>query len=431
MSDDSDDYYVEVEERDHRYRGHRSPSPSLSQSRSSGDDTGGTGRSRSGSRTRAVRRRSPDDDETSVAEHSKSVLQICSTHGTDLVETCNVCRCGLGLLRPEIRDQLLKGRPLWEVTDSSQGLDFKARFGERSDKTAPALVLPNLAMELGKGFFTRGQYAGKHFEFLANKYLRVSPEQDKELNANLKDDTIFARYEKEARFKFQFAFRRDLTGRLRDLRMVQRPLLLVGAEIVSMHARFRAVGTAAGITYPNPPPEVDRFGPKSIPNFFVGDMSPALKTVKLADIFDGVEMQQLPVDLRDKIQANHDHNQKKVNEILQEESGRFTDLYSVATDFGLMIESHLGVYFDMYAHVDGSLRELVRNKMLTLFRRDLQGVVAQAGRDGQEESLMGGAEKITSHLKAAATENLVLKGAIMPAAKKTAKSRGNNYDGES
>ena len=57
---------------------------------------------------------------------------------------------------------------------------------------------------------------------------------------------------------------------------------------------------------------------------------------------------------------------------------------------------------ELYGHVDGSLRELIRAKLCMLFHNNVRGAVAPKGpQDQPSKGLLGGQEAVTARLQEA------------------------------
>ena len=77
-------------------------------------------------------------------------------------------------------------------------------------------------------------------------------------------------------------------------------------------------------------------------------------------------------------------------------------------DHTLKLDNQFRFYMDLYGHVDGSLRDLVRAKLVQLFQHGVRKAVVPKGQEGGGKGLLDGEEAVTARLLEANKKNEVV-----------------------
>ena len=132
----------------------------------------------------------------------------------------------------------------------------------------------------------------------------------------------------------------------------------------------------------------------------------------IMDTRDGAELSE---EASRVVHANHEINIKLIKEYRDASVKNWEGVYEVARTNVLKVEAELQFYMELYSHCDGAMRDLIKERLLTLFRPNLRGAVAgnnlpQDKRGGDGSGLLGGEAAVKARLTdATKTDDLINK----------------------
>ena len=195
--------------------------------------------------------------------------------------------------------------------------------------------------------------------------------QNTVLNQNIETEGLFDRYEHDKDFEAIFDYKRDIVSAIRQLRIALRPLVLGVSSSTELARKIRKAGEAAGFKFPEEPAEVQMRGPTPVLDY----LTPASDNFKpfpdLMDPTDGVE--NLDAVSISMIRANHEVNLTAIRGFQEEVVRLFKELYGGVSEESLRLDNALQFTLSLMGHVDGCLVELVRSKLLDLFKSHPKG----------------------------------------------------------
>ena len=299
---------------------------------------------------------------TSIVDYNN--LKLCDQHKPgDMTLDCNVCKAALLI----IPDKNIKKM----LTQNSAQSGLVSRYSGRCDDTSPTLSLGAASLEIGQAIFTKGVFKDKRsWQDVVKKYLTLPQIQHDILTNDIKMEDIFRKYRNEKRFKYIFSFQKEVIDIQRNLRLCQRPLLsLIELNHNSIQS-VRKLAVDAGIGFPANAPEkkggnVPREG---------HCLTDPLHVESTDNLFPRPDMRGLIESAGlSESQAN------KVVEYIEGYRGsvgdKYKELFNVASSYMNVSEDQLVFYTDLYSHVDASLREVLREKMASLFRSHVKSDV--------------------------------------------------------
>ena len=118
--------------------------------------------------------------------------------------------------------------------------------------------------------------------------------------------------------------------------------------------------------------------------------------------------QQAEMDLRNLLE---DHRSRTV--------GTFMDLYDKFSSSLNASDDLLIFYFDLLSHIDATLRELIRDKVASLFKKDIKSEIlsqssSKKNKDANQIGYFGGDKKLRSALSDATKKSTILDKAVIP-----------------
>ena len=323
-----------------------------------------------------------DDDRVKV---DKNNVKLCPDHGYgQMTKACDTCAAAFALLKDK---KLIK-----ELSSGScsKEQDLLSRYGGRVDTIKPTLSLDSSTIKLAQKIFTGGVWRdSKMWPEIVKSYLTLSQEQHEELNSDLQVESILRKFRREARFKHIWNYHREQSECLRNLRISQRVIFKIIERIFADLSKVRDIGLEAGLEYPKEAP-VKEDG-VHVPKREVKDK---LKYSKHEDAFPRPDIQ--------KFVAEHGLNIDTANALItfMEDyratvSKHFMELYDLTSSNLNDTESLLIFYTNLYGHVDGSWRDLLRNRASCLFKNYIKGDVleqtsAKKMKDEKATGLFGG-----------------------------------------
>ena len=204
-----------------------------------------------------------------------------------------------------------------------------------------------------------------HFEDLTKAYLFLTKVQNAILNQNIETEGIFDRYEHDPDFAPIFDYKRDIVKVVHELRIALRPMILAVSGATELARVIRLAGEEAGYVYPEGPQEVKMMGPTATLDYLTPSSASFPPLPDLQEPGDGVALDQLCASM---VQATHEENMATLARYHEEMQQLFAKLYDGASTASRKIDNCLQFSLELLGHVDGSLVDLVKNKLLSLFK---------------------------------------------------------------
>ena len=157
----------------------------------------------------------------------------------NLDEGCDRCQRARRTLHPQVFDSL-------RVVDSSKSSipDASERFSAMRPAQKPSLVLPPTSMSYAQMVFKSVPMSKAQFEELIRNHLRLSPEQDKELMANITLEKIIDSKNLGGGLK---DIMNIMMANLKNRRQAEIPLLLLVDKTDTAIRSLKDIGFSAGL----------------------------------------------------------------------------------------------------------------------------------------------------------------------------------------
>ena len=438
MDSNEDEYNLEGHEDEEDYGGHASRSRSRSRvSRSRSRTPWSRSRSRSRDRrSRSPRRRSrgqPRNSEANLEEArllvEHDMFKLCDVHSLDVQpgSACTKCQLLTRSVGKHVLPEVL--RLLREKAASTSDIPSAVeRYAGRLDEKSPTLTFSESDLALAVSVFGRGKmFPSNLFDELTNEFLFLPASQNEALTKAIQLERLFNKFKSNKNFAGIFAYIEKLARVAKHFRISERPVILAMGELTRFMNEVRCCGKDLGFQYPEVPPQVQILGPRKVQDRLAYSQLPPLSPASplLEDLLRDTAVSP---DDRATIAANLDTWRESSAEQardLASKLGGFMDLVSMGVN---RLDSFLGFHLDLFAHCDGELTELMREKAIVLFspafRAAARGDPRKAA-EGEEEvaGLLGGDNLVRSRLQEAAKEDELL-AKTMVKARKTPQGRG-------
>ena len=364
-----------------------------------------------------------NDDDAKMQNISRLVL--CSKHKQgQMLHTCPSCSAALTL----ITDKKIIEKLFLNTDTESAGASLLSRYSGRCDAVEPTLVLDPFTVKVAASIFTKGVWKDtRTWSDIIKKFLLLPNEQHELLTSNLQSEEILNQFRRDSRFKGIFKYQSDLARSLNDLRIGQRPLFMLMERLNNDISKLRAFAEDIGIKFPETePPREGANVPRTGRN-----VSDKLKYDSFEDIFpypgisDYIQKhnlsQQAEMDLRNLLE---DHRSRTV--------GTFMDLYDKFSSSLNASDDLLIFYFDLLSHIDATLRELIRDKVASLFKKDIKSEIlsqssSKKNKDANQIGYFGGDKKLKSVLSDATKKSTILDKAVIPPRKSSVNLKDSKH----
>ena len=291
-------------------------------------------------------------------------LNMCSVHKPgDMTTDCASCKAALAIVSDKNVKKLL--------TQNSANSGLISRYSGRCDEQPPTLFLSPASLEIAQSIFSKGVFKNrKDWQEIVRKFLTLPPAQHEFLTADIKAEDLLNQYKNEKRFKYIFLFHKDIVEILRNLRVTQRPLLSLIEKNHGTIQSVKKLGETAGVVYPVSAPvriggNVPREGRSLTDQLHVASS-------------DGLFPRPNMTALIESAALSEDQAQK-VNDFIEDYrvsvGKQYMDLFKSTANYLNDCEDQLVFYTDLYSHVDASLRDVIREKMASLFRSHVKSDV--------------------------------------------------------
>ena len=295
-------------------------------------------------------------------------VQLCSVHGNDLVPlTCPACKACRHMMRENMSEQLVVDHETLSVVPTATGHLLR----KRSDKVEPTLVFTEEEMNFAELLATQGLFRRGHFDEITKKHLFFPPIQNKRLCGNMETEALFRPYEHDPKYAHIFSFKMRMLSVLKHLRIASQPFVLAIRSATDLARHTRATGESLGYGYPSEPPEVLLRGPTKVLDYLTPTSETFFPLPHVMDPLEGV--QGLDEVQRSMIVANHNINLTALQDYHTKVSTAVRTLYNGVSQSSLRLDNCLQFGSELLSHVDGSLLELARNKVLSLFKGRARG----------------------------------------------------------
>ena len=310
------------------------------------------------------------DDDGSDDEADVSDIRLCSEHPSgSMTYDCKKCSDGIALMRPSqaVLKKLLGSASI----DPDNAL--LSRYGSRCDETTATLTLSPGIVKLAKDTFTKGTFRDqKKWKDVIKDFLTLKREDHESLSEDLKSESLFNRLKKEKRFKGLFKYANDLKDSLKNLRLSQRPVLKVVQVVNSELQTLRTTGEADGVDFVDIPPPRDgtgvpRHGRQLMDNLKV-KAKLGTELFKRPDLSDFIQKAGLSDALaKELVDTFDDYREVAAN--------KYLNLFEHVAESLTSIDDQMIFYLDLYSHADGLIRDLLRDKLASLFKLDIKSEV--------------------------------------------------------
>ena len=344
-SDEELDY--EYEERHHHHRGQRHHDYYSSSSDPSDQEDS----------------ESQEEDDKTLVDISK--LHLCVNHKPgEMTRECESCTAALAIIKDKSTIKMLIG-------DGQSGSGIVSRFSGRCDSAIPTLTLASSTLKIARDIFTKGQFKDrKAWPEILKNHLTLPSDQHELLSLDIQSEDVLNKFKREKRFNHIFSFQKEINGCLKNLRIAQRPLFSLIEKTNDKMLDVKKIAEDCGVKFSENPPaksggNVPRVGRSLTDQFHISDHGDLLPRPDISKLCDEAELSDRQAEL-------------VANELESYRSGvgkSFMTLLQSYTGFLSSTEDLLIFYSDLYSHCDGSLREVIREKVASLFKKDVKSDV--------------------------------------------------------
>ena len=299
-----------------------------------------------------------------------------------------------------------------------------SRYSGRCDEVQPTIELSDFVVKLAHDVLTKGKFRNqKDWDRIVRKYLTLASSQYEKLSQDIKLEDMFDQFKYDKRYKNLFKYHKEARNALKDLRIAQRPVFAVIQRLNKELLRLRDIGEACGLDFPDEAPvrsgkAVPRDGRKLLDKLKFVSTDELFTVPDTADFanrhgyFATQELQEMFDNYRADI----------VN--------KFTYLYSSASDAFTNIDDYMIFYIDLYSHCDATFRDLLRERMATIFKAPIKAEILKKSSTkklkDKPKGLYGGEDGFRSNLKNATKKESYINKALV---KKTyTKGRSSKED---
>ena len=311
-----------------------------------------------------------------------------------------------------------------QAVAKSEESSLFSRYSGRCDEIQPTIELSDFVVKLAHDVLTKGKFRNlKDWDRIVRKYLTLPSSQHEKLSQDIKLEDVFDQFKHDKRYKNLFKYHKEARNALKDLRVAQRPVFAVIQRLNKELLRLRDIGEACGLDFPVKAPlrsskSVPRDGRKVLDKLkFVSadDLFPVPDTTDFASRHGYVATEEL--------QEMFDNYRKDI-------VNKFTYLYCSASEALTNIDDYMIFYIDLYSHCDAAFRDLLRERMATMFKAPVKAEILKKSSakklKDKPKGLYGGEDGFRSNLKNATKKESYINKALV---KKTyTKGRSSRED---
>ena len=326
-----------------------------------------------------------DDDgvhEQQGASTDADVLKLCPNHNRgEMTKTCKSCSAAFALIKDK--------KIIAELSGNSDSSDLLSRYSGKCDAIETTLFLASDTVKLAQNVFTRGTFRDKKvWSDIVKNYLTLPHDQHEDLNLDIQSENILKKFKSEKRFQHLFSYQRDLADSLRSLRIGQRPLFAVIERTNTDIDGLRSIADRAGFSFPQVAPvkdgvNVPRNGNLVPDKLKYTDVKNVLP-LPLSDIMDFVHENNLSQEAVEALSKLFDNYRDLVVSM-------FVEMFTLFSTYINSVEDYLQFYTQIYSHCDATIRNLIRNKVASLFKDNVKSdILEQSGQKKMKEEKPSG-----------------------------------------
>ena len=140
---------------------------------------------------------------------------------------------------------------------------------------------------------------------------------------------------------------------------------------MSGSTQVRSAGESAGFKYPDKPQEVEMRGPTPVLDCLTpSDNSVCFPLPHQMDVTEGVEVDHLALGI---LRANQETNRLALEGYHEKMKSSFLSFYSSVSNSSRKLDNNLTLTAELIGHVDGTLTDLARTKLLSIFKGRARG----------------------------------------------------------
>ena len=266
--------------------------------------------------------------------------------------------------------------------DTTSGV--KTRYMGRCDETVPTMSISDEVLDTVADILSQGQFKGRStWHEVVKKYLVLPQSQHDKLTDDLKSEDVFNKFRKQKRFGAVFKYQGEVHDCLKNLRLSERPIFSCVELLNTQLSKVRKFGWDIGLTYPVVPPS--RSGANVPRDRGAGT---AVDTLKFDSKSDIIPCPQLLEFLHD-VDLDRD-TKKEIFEIVENYreslSDKIVEFYNSVSDTLNQMDDYLIFHFDLFSHVNASMKELMRARLASLFKNDVRDEILSMIRKADKSS---------------------------------------------
>ena len=295
--------------------------------------------------------------------------------------------------------------------DDTEDLSL-ARYTGRCDDVKPTVSLSDNVVKLAHDMITKGQFRDKRtWEKTVRKFMTLPTTQHEKLSKDIKLEDVFDKFKGDPKYKNLFKYHAEAKDALKSLRIAQRPILCVIQRVNKELSVVRKSGEKSGMKFPDEaPPRSGNFVPRD--NRTVPDTLKYESTEEMSptpDLTNFVAKHQLSNEAVLDLEGILDNFRMDIGK-------KFLSLYdSVSSTFN-DIDDYLIFYCDVYSHCDAAFRDLLRERMASIFKTPVKTEILTKSSakklKAKPDGLYGGEDGFSSNLRNATKRETYLKKAV-------------------
>ena len=221
----------------------------------------------------------------------------------------------------------------------------------------------------------------------------------KHLTSNLVLDPLLRSIQRRGTARHVFTYANEVTKVTRELRTTQvvfkyldyffliiiskrLPFIMMEENDVASR-ELKKLGRQIGFSYPSSPPEVVVFGNRKKLDYLAYEDKPGFALPDMVEIMKGCK------DLSERdsvqIQKNWQINLQSMGEYRAGMADHVVKLYDIAGRNFNSVDDKLALYTELYGHCDGSMRELVKGRLLSLFSPAVRDALQDRERERERD----------------------------------------------
>ena len=328
-----------------------------------------------------------EDDRNDNNDVDITSVRFCATHKPgNMIRSCQSCSVALKMVSDRILVARLFGEASQDVTTTSSSTSgIRTRYGGRCDETVPTMslsddVLDTVADILGQGQFNGGR---SMWNEIVKKHLVLPQPQHEKLSGDLKSEDIFNKFRKLKKFQYVFKYQGEVRDCLKNFRLSERPIFSVVDLLNTELSSIRKFGEEIGFSYPKVPPPRD--GANVPRDRGSGTTTDSLKFISKANIIPCPRL----IEFLDNAHLDRDIKEEifdLVEEYRESVGDKIVRFYNSVADTLNKMDDFLIFHFDLFSHVNASMKELLRAKLASLFKGDVRDEILQSIKKADKSS---------------------------------------------